>query len=81
MLPTIWQRFTKYPLLLEKLYKSTVKVSPDNLTEIEAIQEVLQATKDILNHVNQSFIIAEDDEKYDTRFWSYLWTKFIKLLC
>lgn len=63
LLPTIWQRFTKYPLLFEKLYKSTIIVLPNNKTEIEAVKEALNATKDILDHVNQSLIDAETDEK------------------
>ncbi|XP_059622198.1 uncharacterized protein LOC132265518 [Phlebotomus argentipes] len=66
LLPTALQRLTKYPLLFESLFKITVRVTPDNIAEAEAIQKALDNSRDILNHVNQAVRVAEDAHKLQT---------------
>ncbi|GAB0090163.1 hypothetical protein DMENIID0001_048550 [Sergentomyia squamirostris] len=66
LLPTALQRLTKYPLLFESLHKITLRVSPDNTAEAEAIQKALDNSRDILNHVNQAVRVAEDAHKLQT---------------
>lgn len=63
LLPTALQRLTKYPLLFENLYTITLKVDPENETELVAIRRALDLSKRILDHVNQAVRIAEDAHK------------------
>lgn len=57
------QRLTKYPLLFEQLLKITRQVAPENVTETAATQRALDASKKILDHVNQAVREAEDSHK------------------
>ncbi|XP_075168419.1 rho guanine nucleotide exchange factor 2 isoform X2 [Haematobia irritans] len=63
LLPTVLQRLTKYPLLFENLYKVTVRVVPEDISEAEAIQKALESSKKILVDVNQAVKTAEDAHK------------------
>lgn len=63
LLPTALQRLTKYPLLFESLHKITLRVAPDNELEAQAIKTALDASRRILDHVNQAVRIAEDAHK------------------
>lgn len=63
LLPTALQRLTKYPLLFESLHKITQRVAPDNELEAQAIKTALDASRRILDHVNQAVRIAEDAHK------------------
>lgn len=63
LLPAVLQRLTKYPLLFENLYKVTIRVVPDDLSEAEAIQRALESSKKILVDVNQAVKTAEDTHK------------------
>lgn len=63
LLPTALQRLTKYPLLFESLHKITLRVAPDNELEAQAIKIALDASRRILDHVNQAVRIAEDAHK------------------
>lgn len=66
LLPTALQRLTKYPLLFESLVKITVRVTPDNESEAQAIQRALDSSRRILDHVNQAVREAEDAHKLQT---------------
>ncbi|XP_050325282.1 uncharacterized protein LOC126756342 isoform X2 [Bactrocera neohumeralis] len=63
LLPAVLQRLTKYPLLFENLYKVTIRVVPDDLSEAEAIRCALESSKKILVDVNQAVKTAEDTHK------------------
>lgn len=63
LLPTVWQRLTKYPLLFDNLLKATSVVLSNNQKEIDAIKKALDASKEILEHVNLSIKGSEDKEK------------------
>jgi len=54
LLPSVLQRLTKYPLLFERLQKCT------DGADAEAIKRALDASKAILDHVNQAVRIAEE---------------------
>lgn len=54
LLPTALQRLTKYPLLFERLHKCSEG------SEAEAIKKALDASKSILDHVNQEVRVAEE---------------------
>lgn len=64
LLPAVLQRLTKYPLLFENLYKVTIRVVPEDLSEAEAIQRALESSKKILVDVNQAVKTAEDTHKW-----------------
>lgn len=66
LLPTALQRLTKYPLLFESLYTITLKVSPDDEAEAQAIRKALELSRRILDHVNQAVREAEDAHKLQT---------------
>lgn len=66
LLPTVLQRLTKYPLLFDNLYNYTVRVRPDDETEAQAIKKAVEASKRILDHVNQAVRAAEDSHKLAT---------------
>ncbi|XP_049308442.1 uncharacterized protein LOC105226277 isoform X2 [Bactrocera dorsalis] len=63
LLPAVLQRLTKYPLLFENLYKVTIRVVPDDVSEAEAIRCALESSKKILVDVNQAVKTAEDTHK------------------
>lgn len=54
LLPAVLQRLTKYPLLFERLHKCSEG------SDAEAIKRALDASKAILDHVNQAVRIAEE---------------------
>ncbi|XP_070505008.1 rho guanine nucleotide exchange factor 12-like isoform X1 [Chironomus tepperi] len=54
LLPAVLQRLTKYPLLFERLQKCT------DGADAEAIKRALDASKAILDYVNQAVRIAEE---------------------
>lgn len=54
LLPAVLQRLTKYPLLLERLHKCS------DGSDAEAIKRALDASKAILDYVNQAVRIAEE---------------------
>lgn len=71
LLPTALQRLTKYPLLFESLYATTVKVRPLGESaaadaEAQAIRKALELARRILDHVNQAVREAEDANKLQT---------------
>lgn len=63
LLPMVQTRLAKYPLLFEKLHKSTIKVLPENSGESDAILKAIDNSRIILNHVNQAVKEAEDAQK------------------
>lgn len=54
LLPAVIQRLTKYPLLFERLHKCS------DGSDAEAIKRALDASKAILDYVNQAVRIAEE---------------------
>jgi Rho guanine nucleotide exchange factor 12 len=54
LLPAVLQRLTKYPLLFERLHKCSEG------SEAEAIKKALDASKAILDYVNQEVRIGEE---------------------
>lgn len=54
LLPAVLQRLTKYPLLLERLHKCSEGA------DAEGIKRALDASKAILDYVNQAVRIAEE---------------------
>ncbi|XP_078789715.1 rho guanine nucleotide exchange factor 1 isoform X7 [Oryzias latipes] len=68
IIPTVMQRLTKYPLLLENIAKNT-----DNSNEKERVEKSAECCKRILNHVNDEvkkmenlLILKEYQRKLDT---------------
>uniref|UniRef100_A0A3P9J0G3 Rho guanine nucleotide exchange factor 1 n=1 Tax=Oryzias latipes TaxID=8090 RepID=A0A3P9J0G3_ORYLA len=68
IIPTVMQRLTKYPLLLENIAKNT-----DNSNEKEKVEKSAECCKRILNHVNEEvkkmenlLILKEYQRKLDT---------------
>ncbi|KAF6716590.1 Rho guanine nucleotide exchange factor 1 [Oryzias melastigma] len=68
IIPTVMQRLTKYPLLLENIAKNT-----DNPIEKRSVEKSAECCKRILNHVNEEvkkmenlLILKEYQRKLDT---------------
>lgn len=60
ILPTGWQRLTKYPLLLENLVKYSKGCDSD---EVNRLQRALERSKEVLNHVDSAIKEAENHNR------------------
>lgn len=63
LFPSVWQRFTKYPLLLKSLYEATAIVLSNNQKEVKAVREAWIASKKILDFVNENMETIESCER------------------
>ncbi|XP_071958572.1 uncharacterized protein [Antedon mediterranea] len=55
----VYQRITKYPLLIENLMKYTISPNPD----VEKLQKALECSKQMLSYVNQAVKECENQQK------------------
>ncbi|XP_066907035.1 rho guanine nucleotide exchange factor 12 isoform X2 [Halyomorpha halys] len=60
ILPTGWQRLTKYPLLLENLVKYSKGCDSE---EVNRLQRALERSKEVLNHVDSAIKEAENHNR------------------